>query len=1231
MVISNGGKVSVSGDEYIGFQYSIGNSVLVTGQGSLWTNSGNLTIGNSSSSSNTLTISNGGMVVVAGSGIIGNDSSSSNNSVLVTGMNSLWSNSGNLTVGYDGTSNSLVIANGGKVFNAMGYVSFTTNAANNTVLVTGTNSSWISTGDLYVGYAGNSNHLVISAGGFVSDVNGYDDFVSRNDAFNSVLVTGNGSTWSNSGNLTFGYQGHDNALVISNGGVVTVGGNALIGDQAVASNNSILVTGSGSLLTNAGDLRVGHYGGGNLLVISNGGAVSSVSGYVGEGLGATGTGSNAAIITGTGSVWRNSGDFNIGYADNGADSLTISAGGALYSRSGTIGNNTFAGGNSALITGNGSLWSNSSVFTLSAYYAGSDTITVANGGALAASGITLGSGGPGTLNIGTLVGNDTAGTINSPTIAFGHNGSMINFNQSDTAALTSSISGLGAVNQLGAGVSILSGSNNFSGTTTISAGTLQAGSSNALGTSAVNLGGGSQSATLALGTNLSIASLNWQSNGVVALTPGSQILSVTGVMTNAGGGGLNFVNPTLNNATNVLLNFGSQSGFTTDSFSVVGGGVQGYSFLLTSSNLSAYIAPTANLSISTNIVISSTLQIGSLTLNSGGNASVNSGGTLNSSAGITVNVGGNLSDSGTINTPSVTVNGGSASVNSGGTLNASNGVFISTGTLTNSGVINTPLLTVQQGSFSLIEGTLNGSLSIGQGGSFFIDPAVVNGNVTNSGSMVVLGTNFISGNLVLTGSSSLQINASSLLSMSGSATLGGSLIFTNALAFGTRTTILTASGIFGSFSSIIAAPGERGRLLIQGGNANILIAPASYTQMAANQNQTNVATALNSFIPALSGDQLVVSTALDSLTAGQYQLAFNAIMPTIYQSLSTTAFNLANAQNQELIQRLWGLRVAGTGFSMSGFADNTPIIDGQGDKGVLDSKKDILRPGADTHWGMFVDGNGIFATANSANMLPNYNSQSGGVTTGFTYKWNDNFGTGIYAGYEGSYTKYNGGSQIIDNSVRFGLFGTYGQKNSKGEAVGFYADALAGGGYNNYQVTRNISFTGLNRTATSSPGAGEIDTMLATGYDLKKGNWTYGPTTSLQYTYFGANAVNETGAQSLNFASRGWNTSSMIYSLGGHVAYSYQANPNLLLIPQISLSWQHEFLQNPYSINGSLGGSSPSFANTSSAPLRDTLYTGVGVTLEYKHRWNTSLFYNASAGNANLTSQNIFWSAGVKF
>ena len=213
----------------------------------------------------------------------------------------------------------------------------------------------------------------------------------------------------------------------------------------------------------------------------------------------------------------------------------------------------------------------------------------------------------------------------------------------------------------------------------------------------------------------------------------------------------------------------------------------------------------------------------------------------------------------------------------------------------------------------------------------------------------------------------------------------------------------------------------------------------------------------------------------------------------------------------------------------------------------------------------------------------------------------------------------------MDNSVRFGAIGTYGQRNAKGEALGFYADALIGGGYNNY----NSSSTLGTSTFTSTPGAGELDSMLSGGYDIKKGNWTFGPTASLQYTYFGVGSFSENGSHDLNGNNAGWNSSSMIGSLGAHAAYSWQANQNLLVVPQISLSWQHEFMQNPYDVSSSIGGAT--FNNWSSAPLRDTLYTGVGVTLEYKKKWNTSFFYNAAAGNKSMESQNIFLSLGLKF
>jgi len=766
----------------------------------------------------------------------------------------------------------------------------------------------------------------------------------------------------------------------------------------------------------------------------------------------------------------------------------------------------------------------------------------------------------------------------------------VSFTNAAGAQLTVSgnITGNGGISQGGSGTLVLSGNNRYIGGAVVNAGTLVAGSSAALGSGGVQLLGG----TLSLETNLTINSLVWNTSAIVQLlNPTNSIyLTVTDAITLQGSGTNTFdlqgYTPGTSNNPTELLDFGTNA-LTVNQFGI--DNVTGYTLFTNNGALYTYGGSVALIATTSGTTINSTVTYPQVIFETNGILNVSSAGNLTITTNVVINNDGAINLSGTMTAPNVSVTGGS--------------------------------------SLSMLGGTLNG-------------------NVTSAGGMTVSGQNAINGNLQLNSLSSLTVGLGSLLNVSGSATLGGSLIIANPVAFGTKETFLSASSITGTFSSIIAPAGERGRLVIEGDpTASIIIAPASYTQMAANQNQVNVATALNSFIPYTSGDQQVVSTSLDSLTASEYNQAFNAIMPTFYQQLATIAFNEANALNMELNQRLWGLRLAeGGGFSMSGLSDNYPMfqegpVEGQGDgKGVLDAKKDILRPGVDNHWGLFVDGNGIFAQANSANMLPGYNSESGGVTAGVTYRVNPTLSVGAYTGYQGTYTKSgaNGsglgtGSSLSDNAVRFGVFGTYGNKDGKG----LYLNALAGGAYHNYQATRVIQYTGMNRTANSQPGAGELDTMIATGYDIQKGKFTFGPTASLQYTYLGVDSLNETGAQSLNYNSSGWNSSSMLSSVGAHAAYNWVAHHgsggDIVVVPQINLNWQHEFMQNPYDINGNLGGSSPTFSNLSSSPIRDFLYTGIGFTVEFLKKWNTSFFYNAAAGNQNLTSQNIFWSLGSKF
>jgi T5SS/PEP-CTERM-associated repeat protein/autotransporter-associated beta strand protein len=176
------------------------------------------------------------------------------------------------------------------------------------------------------------------------------------------------------------------------------------------------------------------------------------------------------LVTGTNSLWTN-GDLLVGVFGSG-NSLTIANGGTVVSGVGIIG--YASSNNSVLVTGADSLWTNSSELYVGGLFGGGNTLTVAAGGTVVATNISIAflASSSGTLNIGRFGTNDAAGTIITPTIAFGEGTGAINFNQSNSTSLSAIISGNGGVNQLGSGTTELSGISTYTGQTTIQAGKL---------------------------------------------------------------------------------------------------------------------------------------------------------------------------------------------------------------------------------------------------------------------------------------------------------------------------------------------------------------------------------------------------------------------------------------------------------------------------------------------------------------------------------------------------------------------------------------------------------------------------------------------------------------------------------------------------------------------------------------------------------------------------------------
>ena len=1097
------------------------------------------------------------------------------------------------------------------------YVGSNATDSNNLLAVTGGSAVLSNSASIYLGYDGSANSLAISNGAAVA-VNG-NSFIGVNSTAsnNRVVVTGAGSTWSNNGNLDVGYFGASNGMVISNGGVVTVNGWTTVGNQPGSSNNMLGITGSGSTLTayneifmggnynsstdysgspasvqnqvvvseggvinSSGSMYVGFNGSLNSLVISNGGNVTNEGASIGI---YASSSNNSVLVSGLGSLWSIANSLELGVNGGFFNSLVISNKGAVANNIGYIGYGNDSFSNSVTVTGADSTWSNGgSVYV--GYDASASSLVISNGGSVSSAnnceiGHTSSNNSISVDGVGTSLsigGELRIGYYGSSNAVFVTNGANV------------SIGGWTLVGEWsGASNNLLK----VSGSSTLtSAGEIDIGYDNNTSGNQVIVTGGGELIT----RSYLVVGQGGSSNSLVVSNGGRAVSD-----------GVFFIGHFSSASNNSVLVTGSNSSINANSGLYVGASGSG---TLTITAGGAVVASRIDIAYDTGSV--GVLNIGSYggtdtagTLTTPSIVFGSGSGTINLNQVNEFTLGADISGPGSLNqfgTGTTTISGNN-SYTGGTTINAGR-------------VITTANTALGTGSVALNNGTLEVRSLLTIADITWSGGQIALPTLTSANGIYVVSTN----GLTLSGGGTFNLRGASLTRGVPTPLLGATNMSTNNFS----TNDFSVNGVSKYALSI-----SNDILWIDwlGGGVPTKAAYPNFVIPGLTPNQRQVAQALNTWASENpSGDKAIVLGALTNIPSSQWAAAFDQMSPRFYQQMATIAFNLANAQYNELVQRLYGLRVAGTGFSMNGFNDNTMVLEGQGD-GDKNPKNDILRPGLDSHWGMFVDGNGIFGSANSANMLPGYNFQSGGITTGLTYKWNESFGTGLYAGYQGAYAKNNGLGTLIDNAVKFGLFGAYGTPDGKG----LYADGLIGGGYNNYQVSRSIQFGSINRTANSSPGAGELDSMLAAGYNWRKGNWSFGPVGSFQYTYFGMNGFNETGAQSLNLNSQGWSSSSMVSSLGGNCAYSWQAKPKLMVVPQINLAWQHEYLQNPYAINSTMSGTP--FANWSATPNRDTLYTGVGVTLEYGKKWNTAFFYNAAAGNQNITSQNIFWSAGVKF
>jgi len=582
-------------------------------------------------------------------------------------------------------------------------------------------------------------------------------------------------------------------LTISSGSQVIIGN---VDPGALAVVNTITlgtVSSSGTLQLNYGTLSF------NTLSVGSNGSYSD-------------TANGTLVLTGADPTIKMAGGVTVlinstitgtnGLIKGGLGTLTI-AGNSTYSGGTTINTGTLKIGNggttgslgSGDVTNNASLiFNRSNTMIVNNFITGTGSITQAGSGTTILTANNTYSGGT-TISAGTLqIGNGgTTGWLGSGDIL--DNGTLA-FNRTDTVTLANLVSGTGSLRQIGTGTLILTANNTYSGTTVISAGTLQIGDGGTTGT--LGTGAVTDNGTLTFNRSDSLIVSNAISGSGRLIQDGTGTTILTGNNTYSGTTTINTgtlqvgdggTTGTLGTGT---VNNSSVLAFNRSNTLVVGNTITGTGSLTQIGTGTTILTGTNTYSGDT-LINAGTLQIG----NGGTTGSLGTGAVINDSV-LSFNRNNTLTVSNLISGTGSLTQAGSGTTVLAADNTYSGGTTISAGTLQ----IGNGGTTGWLGSGDI---TNNGTLAFNRSDSVTLDNIIAgSGNVSQlgAGTLILTATNTYSGTTTIS-NGTLQVGNGGTTGTLGT----GGVVNNAALAFDRSDSVVVSNMITGAGSLTQAGTG----------------------------------------------------------------------------------------------------------------------------------------------------------------------------------------------------------------------------------------------------------------------------------------------------------------------------------------------------------------------------------------------------------------------------------------
>ena len=576
-----------------------------------------------------------------------------------------------------------------------------------------------------------------------------------------------------------------------------------------------------------------------------------------------------------------------------------------------------------------------------------------------------------------------------------------------------------------------------------------------------------------------------------------------------------------------------------------------------------------------------------------------------------VSFSGNSTTAGTGGTATSGINGGTGAsigqdifIQSGGSLNlqingtltlsnpicgagsssSSPGLILSgMGTVSLSGA-NTYLggTSIQAGTLNL-NGSVSGDVSIASAGTLSGNATIV-GTLRNSGQISPgnsIGT-VLTTNLILNSTSvyDVEVNSSGssdqIIATGFAQVAGGIVVIPDDLNFTaplTYTIITTGTGVSGTFSSLTSTVPGLMSLIYDPLTVQLTFFPIDFIGLKGNAKK-----AANCYVAnPLGSDTSLVNAALIGLTTQEIQQAFEQMGPAQFSDMTE-------------VQLLDAILIRST---------YTKHID------QLWLKKDQCRKKSIEFW---VDLIGQWQHQKKSDNLFGYNDTTAGATIGADYRMHNLvLGAALSYTYDSLHWKQSAGKA----TARSYYGGFYGRWNHEG----FYINAAVLGAHNQFRTRRHLHFATINRDAHSHHSGNEWLANFGMGYQVCSQNFQWTPYINLDYVTLHQQSYTETGAKSLNLRVKTKN-GTLFQGEGGILLTTKCCSCTGVFVPTIKLAYINQTPFSSRNYHASFVNSSCSFTGKGRDFERSLFAPGLILTYQrFSCMMDASLFYDAEIGN----------------